>query len=90
MERGGNKIPCVFYFYFHSVLKDKAIGGIIPKKEARSWLYQWRIPNELRPIILKELEKLGLIKSMDKHIYKIEESNFDFSKTFQILEGLEE
>lgn len=76
MKRG-DKIPCVFYFYFHSKLKEKAREGIISKGEAKSYLFQWRIPKNLRPVILKELLALGLLERDGKDYFKIKESNLD-------------
>jgi len=34
----------------------------ISVKDAKKILFEWRIPKELRPVILKELEFLGLIE----------------------------
>jgi len=55
-------IPFVFYRYLHSKLYQKHEGRDVRKKELVSFLYRWRVPRKLRPLIIKEMEILGLIK----------------------------
>lgn len=75
--KDGDKIPCVFYFYLHSKLKEKAREGSITRGDAKSYLFQWRIPKNLRPIILKELEALGLLEADGKHFFKVKQADLD-------------
>lgn len=70
-------IPCVFYFYIHSKLKEKyRVGTMLSTKEVMKFLFEWRIPKELRPIIIKELEALELIERINKKTIKINTSDF--------------
>lgn len=69
------KIPCVFYLYLHSKLFERARGYPLPYKEAKSYLFQWKIPRKLRPLILKELEILGLVIKI-KDMIEIERPKF--------------
>lgn len=68
---GEVKIPCAFYYYLHSMIYEKAQGKMISPKEAKSCLFQWKIPSEIREIILKELEMLGLIRKINRLLIEI-------------------
>jgi len=71
-------IPCIFYFYIHCKLKEKFKEGVIlSTKDAMNFLFEWRIPKEIRPVMLKELELLNLIERTNKKTIKIKESNFN-------------
>ena len=65
------KIPCVFYLYLHSKIFQKQNGKPILYKSLINYLYEWRIPKKLRPLIIKELVILGLIKRA-RYTYEIE------------------
>lgn len=70
-------IPCIFYFYIHYKLKEKyRVATVLSTKEAMKFLFEWRIPKELRPIIIKELEILQLIERINKKTIKINDSSF--------------
>ena len=69
MKKGGN-ISFVFYFYFISKLKEKTKSGIISREKAKSYLFEWRIPRQLRPVILKELVALDLLEKEGKGFFK--------------------
>ena len=73
-----------FYFYIHSELKKKYNGNYVSIKEAKSFLFEWRIPKPIRPIILKELEKLNLIEKEDRYTIKINESKIDMDNISQL------
>lgn len=84
-------IPCIFYFYIHCKLKEKfKEGSIVSTKDAMDFLFEWRIPGKIRPIIIKELEMLDLIERNDKKTIKIKQSTFtvddirEFSKAVGI------
>ncbi len=49
---------------------------MLSTKEAMSFLFEWRIPKELRPIIIKELAILKLIERTNKKTIKINDSDF--------------
>jgi len=71
-------IPCSFYFYIHYKLKEKfKVATVLSTKETAKFLFEWRIPEKIRPIIIKELEILGLIERLNKKTIKIKESDFD-------------
>lgn len=58
----------IIYLYFHSkILKWK--GKEMSEKEFKSCFFQWRIPKNLRYLIMKEMEKIGLIEIKNKIIY---------------------
>ena len=46
------------------------------EKEFKSCFFQWRIPKTLRYLIMKEMEKDGLIK-IEKHIVYVNNYYFD-------------
>jgi hypothetical protein len=58
----------IIYLYFHSkILKWK--GKEISERDFRSSFFQWRIPKNLRYLVAKEMEKMGLIKMKNKKVY---------------------
>ena len=82
-------IPCIFYFYIHYKLKEKyRIATVISIKEAMKFLFEWRIPKEIRPIIIKELEILNLIERINKKTVKINESNFTLDDLREYYEAM--
>jgi len=70
-------IPCVFYFYLQSKLKEKAEEDSMPLNEVKWRMFQWRIPRQLKPLILKEMELLGLIKQEKRRTIKFIKSDFN-------------
>jgi len=70
-------IPCVFYFYIHHMLREKyKVGTILSTKDAMKFFFEWRIPTSIRPVMIKELEILNLIKRVNKKTIEIKSSNF--------------
>ena len=65
------KIPCIFYLYLHSKVFQEKRGQAINHSELISYLHHWRIPKKLRPLIIKELVLLKLLKQK-KYIYELE------------------
>jgi hypothetical protein len=58
----------IIYLYFHSrILTWK--GKEMTEKEFKSSLFQWRIPKTLRYLIMKEMEKIGLLKVEKGKVY---------------------
>lgn len=55
-------IPHVFYLYLHSKLFNAFKGEPHSVQDVKSYMFQWKIPRKLRPLVLKELELLGLLK----------------------------
>jgi len=80
-------IPCSFYFYLHYKLNEKyRTGSILSVKEVMNFLFEWRIPRELRPIIVKELELLDLIELVNKKSIRLNDSDFDLSDLREFYE----
>ena len=70
-------IPCIFYFYLQDKLKEKyKEGAVLSTKEAMNSLFEWRLPKAIRPVIIKELEKLELIERINKKTIKLKPSTF--------------
>lgn len=51
------------------------------EKEFQTCFFQWRIPKDLRPILMKEMEKYGLLKIEKKlRKRKVFLNNYEFSE----------
>lgn len=74
-------IPCIFYFYLHYKLREKYEDTVVSVKDAMSFLFEWRLPKEIRPIIIKELEMLNLIERVNKKTIRISKSQFILEDT---------
>jgi hypothetical protein len=59
-----------WYVYIHSKLKERSNNNYLRLDEAKSFLFEWRVPKELRIVILKELEQLELIE-IEKEFIKL-------------------
>ena len=86
MVTKGNKIPCIFYLYIHSKIKEKCRGGKIKEKEATNYLHEWRIPREIRIAMIKELETMGLLEKMDKGYMKVNPCPIEITNINKIYE----
>ena len=77
----GDKPINIFYFYLHSKLKKRSINLVeeMSISELCSRMFQWRIPSCLKPLIIKEMEILGLIKKIDNKKIELLPSNFDIN-----------
>jgi len=71
------KIPNVFYYYIHSRIWERVKGRETLKSDLRGFLAEWRIPKKLRPLIIKELDLLGLIKNGKRHMVEINKPVFE-------------
>lgn len=74
------KIPCSFYYYLHFVLMSMLLyknTRVISIKELEAGMFQWRIPKALRPVVIKELEILGLIKKINRNEIEIMDSEYN-------------
>lgn len=58
----------IIYLYFHSKILNWK-GKEMKDKDFKSCFFQWRIPKNLRDPIMKEMQKLGLIKIEKRNIY---------------------
>jgi hypothetical protein len=68
---GKEEFRGLYYHYLHSKLKESNRNGIISIKEAKKFLFEWRLPSYLRVLILKELELLSLLKKVSRRTYDI-------------------
>lgn len=62
-------IPCIFYLYIHSKIYQKTRGNPIKLKEAKQYLFQWKIPEKIRPLIIREMELLELVEQKGGRLY---------------------
>ena len=73
------KIPCVYYYYLHYKLKEVTKNNCMSLKDTKVNMFLWRIPSSLRTLILKEMEKLNLIKIEDNKMVVFLDSDFDIN-----------
>lgn len=71
------KIPHIYYLYLHSKIWEMSQGRIIPEKELKKFLFQWKIPEKMRVLIIKELILLGLLENEKKYFIKIHRPDFN-------------
>ena len=67
---GEKKIPCIFYLYLHAKLYEGLLTKETSIKDIKKSLFQWKIPKKIRPLIIKELEILGLIEINKRYYVK--------------------
>lgn len=79
------EVICTFYLHVHHKISERW-NNVVSIKDAKSFLFQWRIPKELRPIIIKELELMGLLKKKGKHLYEIEPAPIDMDNIKDLCE----
>ena len=72
-----NKVPYIFYIYIHYRLHEKFGEKEVSIKDAIRFLFEWRIIKPIRPIIIKELEMMGLVERINKRTIKINRSYFE-------------
>ena len=69
-------IPHIFYLFLHSKLFYK-FGKVIKRKEVITYMFEWRIPKKIRPLILEEMILLGLVKRVDRNFVELEMPKFN-------------
>ena len=74
------KIPYIFYLYLHSKLWEMIKGEIVSEKDLKKMLFQWKIPKNIRPLILKEMALLGLLKEEGRYFIKLKKPTFNEDK----------
>ncbi len=82
------KIPYIFYLYLHSKLWVMTKGEVVSEKDLKIMLFQWKIPKTIRPLILKEMELLGLIKEEGRRLIKLNRPIFnedEVNKYYELL-----
>jgi hypothetical protein len=60
-----------WYIYIHSKLRERSSNNLLDLNEAKSFLFEWRVPKNLRSVIIKELEQLELIEFIDRSTIKL-------------------
>ncbi len=70
-------MPCTFYYYLHNILYEKYGEREVNITTIKDFLFQWRIPTPMRPVIIKELEIFGLVERVNRRLIKIKKSYFD-------------
>jgi hypothetical protein len=77
----GDKLIGVYYLYLQSMLKKRDTNLVeeMSISEFCSRMFQWRIPSCLKPLIIKEMELLGLIKKIDNKTIELLPSKFNIN-----------
>lgn len=88
MEEKRGELQHIFYLYLHSKLVEASTDGYLTTHEANWRLFQWKIPDCIKPLVLKELEILGLIKLENKNLIKIGESKFNIEYLYPYCKKL--
>ena len=81
MEKRGDKVPKVFYLYLHSKIFEKSRGEDISVNEVVSYMFQWSIPKQIRYLIIKEMETMGLLKIKGRYTIELNKPRFNLEKT---------
>jgi hypothetical protein len=76
-EKEGVCLHYLVYHYYQSILNERSNHGLMKITEAKSYLFQWRLPNYLRTALLKEMELMGLIEKVDNLTIKINHPKID-------------
>ena len=74
------KIPYIFYLYLHSKLWEMTKGEVVSEKDLKKMLFQWKIPGNIRALILKEMQILGLIKKEKRFNVRLLRPEFNEDK----------
>lgn len=74
-----------WYFYIHGILKSRSNDNYITMTEAKSCLFQWRIPEWLRVVVIKELENLDLLVIENKNLIRIKKTDVNLENTSKIF-----
>jgi len=81
-------IPCIYYYYLHSKIWESTKGGEISIVDLKKYLFQWKLPHKLRPLIIKELLLLGLLKKSGRHYVEVIRSTFNEEEINRYYEKL--
>ena len=76
MEFKEGKIPCIYYLYLHSKIWEMAQGNLISERDLKKYLFQWKIPEKMRILIIKELIILGLLDKEKKYLLRVKRPSF--------------
>jgi hypothetical protein len=86
------EIPYVLYFYLHSKVGAHSFeengDGIMTIREAMYRLFQWKIPNNLKPAIIKVWENLGIVKKLDRRNIQFLKTDFNINDLRYVNQNL--
>jgi hypothetical protein len=86
------EIPYVLYFYLHAKVGEHSFeengDGIMTIREAMYRMFQWKIPNSLKPAIIKIWENLGIVKKLDRRNIQFIKTDFDINDLRYVNDGL--
>ena len=74
----------VFYLYLHSKIRENFNGNYISTKELTTYLFQWKIPHMLRPVIIKEMCHMNLLKEENRFTIRLNKCNFNMNNINKI------
>ena len=80
-------IPCLFYLYIHSKMFEQTKGKETRTKDLQTYLSNWRIPKQLRFLILKELEILKLLE-IKRYSAELKVPHFNIDEYYKYHETL--
>lgn len=83
----------VLYFYLHQKVgepsfKEKSRDGIMSITEIKWRMFQWKIPECLKPLIIKIWEDMGIVKKVDRRNIKFLKTDFDIENMGKICSEL--
>jgi len=83
----------IFYLYLHSEVSKHAFesgskDGTMPIAEAYYRMFQWKIPNNLKPIILKIWLNLGIVEKLDRRTVQFKKTDFNKNDLGSIYDKL--
>jgi len=76
-KEDNNKILGIFYLYIHKKIYERAAGNSMKVSELQMYLQEWRIPKNLRYLVIKDMEALGLLKLNGRRRVNINKPVFD-------------
>jgi hypothetical protein len=86
------EIPMVLYFYLQSKVGEPAFedngDGTMSLAEARHRMFQWKIPKNLKPAIIKIWEDIGIITRIDRRNIQFKKTDFDIDDLREINKEL--
>lgn len=65
----------IYYLYLHSKIWESK-GSFVSEKELKDYLFQWKIPNKMRILLIKELISMGLLEKDSRYNLKINRPDF--------------
>jgi len=77
METEKKSIPNILYLYLHLKIWEYFKSEVISLKDFKNYMFEWRIPKKLRPIVVKELECIGLITRKNRNLVIIKRPTFN-------------